>query len=218
MGSRVLAIAAVLAVTFAPRAAAQGSDMRAAAVAAHNPVPVASAADARRGFWYGGGVGAGAGSMRCSVCANEGDRGTAAYLRFGTTVTRAVLLGVEGTGWQRRADEGTRRLVALSGAAWWYPSPRHGYYVKGGVGVSRWRAWEADDAVVSQALAISVGAGYEVRVNPVLSVVPFVTILGSASGALWAETWEQDVSFRRDRLPASGHAVLVQLGIGITRH
>lgn len=84
--------------------------------------------------------------------------------------------------------------------------------------MSRWRAWEEDEAVVSQALAISVGAGYEVRVNPVLSVVPFVTVLGSASGALWAEAWEQDVSFRRDRLPASGHAVLVQVGIGITRH
>jgi hypothetical protein len=62
--------------------------------------------------------------MRCSVCANEDDRGTAAYMRFGTTVTRSLLLGIEGTGWQRSADAGTRRLVALSSAAWWHPSPQ----------------------------------------------------------------------------------------------
>jgi len=217
MRARVITILGVVALAAATDGTAQGA-MQVSTVAARTGALRSLASDAREGFWFGGGVGAGAGSMRCSVCADEGERGTAAYVRLGTTLTRSLLLGVEGTGWQRRADAGSRRLLALSGAAWWYPSPRHGYFVKGGVGVSRWRAWEDNDAVVSRALAISLGAGYEVRVNPVLSIVPFVTVLGSASGALWSESWEQDVSFRRDRLPASGHAVLVQLGVGLTRH
>jgi hypothetical protein len=218
MHARVIGIVAACGFAAATNGVGQSGALHRSDAGARSTASSGLASDARQGFWFGGGVGAGAGSMRCSVCANEADRGNAAYLRFGTTVTRSLLLGIEGTGWQRSAEAGTRRLVALSSAAWWYPSPQHGYYVKGGVGVSRWRAWEEDEAVVSQALAISVGAGYEVRVNPVLSVVPFVTVLGSASGALWAEAWEQDVSFRRDRLPASGHAVLVQIGIGITRH
>jgi hypothetical protein len=218
MGSRIFAITAAFAVTLASRGIAQGSAARASAVVAPNPVSVRSAADSRQGFWYGGGIGAGAGSMRCSVCADEEERGTAVHARLGTTVTRSLLFGVEGTGWQRGIEGGNRRLLAASGGVWWYPSPRHGYYVKGGVGVSRWRASEENEAVVSQALALNVGAGYEVRVNPVLSIVPYLNLLGSSSGALWFETWEDGVSFERQRLPASGHAVLLQLGVGLTRH
>ncbi len=182
------------------------------------PVAAGLPADARRGIWYGGGLGAGAGSLRCGICADEADGGTAGYLRVGATLTRALLLGVEGTGWQRSAGEGRRRLLALTGGAWWYPSERHGYYVRGGVGIARWRAWSEEEAVVTEALALTLGAGYEVRVNPSLSIVPFVAATGSADGALWLEERDGNVAFQRTRLPAGGHTLLVQIGIGLTRH
>jgi len=196
---------------------AQGGATRAAAALRGATVVLPLPADSRKGFWIGAGVGTGAGSMHCGICEHESEQGTAAYLRAGTTLNRKLLLGFEGSGWQRSGDAGKRRLLSLTAGAWWYPTERHGYYLRWGAGLSRWRAWQENDAVVSQALALVVGAGYEVRVNPGLSVVPYLNALGSSNGALWLESRDA-VSFERRKLPAGGHALLIQIGIGITRH
>lgn len=198
-------------------ALAQAGAIRAGSAVKSNTVAAEVPADARKGFWYGGGVGTGAGSMHCGICEHEREQGSSGYLRVGTTLNRKMLIGIEGSGWQRSADAGKRRLLSLTGGAWWYPNPRHGYYLHWGAGVSRWRASEEQQAVVSQAMALVVGAGYEVRLNPVLSIVPYLNALGSSSGALWLED-KSDVSFERRKLPTGGHAVLLQIGIGITRH
>ncbi len=71
--------------------------------------------------------------------------------------------------------------------------------------------------MVSQALALVLGAGYEVRLNPRLSVVPYLNAMGTSSGALWLET-RDEVSFARLKLPTGGHALLFQIGVGIPRH
>lgn len=197
---------------------AQGGALRAGAAARNaSALPGSLPADSRRGFWYGGGIGTGAGSMHCGICENEKERGTSGYFRAGTTLNRRFLVGLEGSGWQRTGEEGKRRLLSLTGGAWWYPSERHGYFVRWGAGVTRWRASQENEAVVSSALALVVGLGYEVRVNPKLSIVPYLNALGSSSGALWLET-RDDVSFERLKLPSGGHAVLLQVGLGITRH
>jgi hypothetical protein len=200
------------------RSAAQAGVIQAMNVSRSNPVAVHSPADARRGFWMGAGLGTASGSLHCSICNDESTRGTSGYLRAGTTLDRKFLLGVEAGGWQRHGDEGRRRVLALTAGAWWYPDERHGYFVRFGAGMSHWRAdGEENDAVTSRALALVVGVGYEVRVNPRLSIVPYLNALGSSSGTLWLET-RDDVSFERRKLPAGGHVLLVQLGVGITRH
>ena len=211
----LLALAGVL--VAAGSASAQAGAIGVGSMVKATSVSTKLPADAREGFWFGGGVGTGAGSMHCGICAHEREQGTSGYLRVGTTVNRKLLLGIEGSAWQRTADAGKRRLISLTGGAWWYPNPRHGYYLHWGAGVSRWRAWEAHQAVVSQAMALVAGAGYEVRLNPVLSVVPYINALGSSNGALWLEE-RTDVSFERRRLPSGGHALLFQIGFGITRH
>jgi hypothetical protein len=188
-----------------------------AGTAARRGILVGGPADARKGLWLGAGLGTGAGSLHCSICNHESEQGTSGYLRAGTTINRKMLLGVEGGAWQRSGDEGKRRLLTLTGGAWWYPTERHGYFLRFGAGVSRWRAWKDGDAVTSQAVALVVGTGYEVRVNPGLSVVPYLNALGTSSGALWLES-KDAVSFERRKLPAGGHALLFQLGLGITRH
>jgi hypothetical protein len=196
--------------------AAQGGALRAGAAArsaSATPLP----ADSRKGFWYGAGLGTGAGSMHCAICEHEREQGTSGYLRAGTTVNRKLLVGVQGSAWQRTSDAGRRRLVSLTGGAWWYPNIRHGYYLHWGAGVSRWKASQENDAVTSQAVALVVGVGYEVRVNPQLSIVPYLNALGSSSGSLWLEN-KDDVSFERRKLPSGGHALLFQIGLGITRH
>lgn len=208
-----LGVLAVLAAT----AHAQGGALRAGAAARSSSLTSPVPADSRQGFWMGAGVGTGAGSMRCGICEHEREQGTSAYLRAGTTVNRRLLLGVQGSGWQRTGGTGRRRLVSLTGGAWWYPNERHGYYVHGGAGVSRWRASEERDAVTSRAVALILGVGYEVRVNPRFSIVPYLNAVGSSKGALWLEN-KDDVSFERRKLPSGGHAVLLQIGLGITRH
>jgi len=166
-------------------------------------------ADARRGFWLGAGLGAGAGSRRCGICENERDRGTAGYLRGGITLNRKFLLGLEGSGWRRSGAEGRRRILAVTLGTWWYPSEHQGYFLRWGAGVSRWRASQDGAAAVSNALALIVGAGYEVRVNPGLSVVTYLNALGSSKGALGLES--------KDAV-SGGHSPLFQLGVGLTRH
>ena len=165
----------------------------------------------------GAGLGTAAGSMHCGICNTESTRGSTGYIRAGTTLNRKMLLGVEGSLWQRSGEDGKRRLASLTAGAWWYPNERHGYFLRWGAGLSRWKAWDEGDAVVSQALALVVGGGYEVRLNPRLSVVPYVNALGTSSGALWQES-RDDVSFERHKLPTGGHALLFQIGLGITRH
>lgn len=204
-------------VVAAGSAAAQGGAIRAGAVTKTAAAAVPGAADSRKGFWMGAGLGTGAGSMHCGICEHEREQGTSGYLRAGTTINRKLLLGVEASGWQRTGDTGKRRLVSLTGGFWWYPNERHGYYLHGGAGLSQWRASQDNDAVTSKAVALVAGVGYEVRVNPELSIVPFLNALGSSSGALWLEN-KDAVSFERRKLPSGGHALLFQIGLGITRH
>lgn len=213
----LLALGTVLAAT--SPLAAQGGAIRAGAAANKKAASLNSVlpADARQGFWFGAGLGTGAGSMHCGICEHEGEQGTSAYIRAGTTVNRKLLFGLETSGWQRTAEAGKRRMINLTAGAWWYPNEKHGYFFRFGAGVSRWRAWEDEDAVTSQAMALVLGTGYEVRVNPNLSIVPYLNALGSSSGALWLET-RDDVSFERRKLPSGGHAVLLQIGLGFTRH
>ena len=197
--------------------AAQAGVIQAGTIARSTGLPVNLPADGRRGFWIGAGLGTAAGSMHCSICNTENTLCTSGYRLAGTTLNPKILLGVEAGGWQRNGEEGTRRLTTLTAGAWWYPNERHGYFLRWGAGLSRWKAWDQEDAVVSQALALVLGAGYEVRLNPRLSVVPYVNAMGTSSGALWLET-RDEVSFERLKLPTGGHALLFQIGVGITRH
>ncbi|NOT07713.1 MAG: hypothetical protein HOP28_05825 [Gemmatimonadales bacterium] len=209
-------VAAGVTVGATPLAAQAGATRVGAATQRVTILPLP--ADGRRGFWLGAGIGPGNGSLHCGICNDERDRGTAGYIRLGTTLNRKLLVGVEGGAWQREGEEGKRRLLSLTAGGWWYPNERHGYFVRFGAGLTRWRAWDGgEDAVTSAAIGLIAGVGYEVRLNPALSIVPYVNALGTSSGALWLES-RDDVSFERRRLPAGGHALLIQIGVGITRH
>ncbi len=182
----------------------------------------ASPASARQGMWVSAGVGAGDANLHCRICAGEQPtRGTSGYLRVGTTVSPSFLVGAEANGWMRSDQDGRQRVLALTGNAYWYPNPRHGYYLKGGFGISRYRYSERENdvttALTSAGLAGQVGAGYEVRVNPRTSVVPYVNLIGSARGRLATER-DDGTHFDRDRLSTGAHLLFVQIGLGVTWH
>lgn len=189
-------------------------------------IPADAPMYARQGTWFGVGLGAGSTSLHCQICDNAevGSRGTSGYLRVGTTINGRFLVGAELNGWMRSAEAGNQRVLALTGDGYWYPNPRHGYYFKGGFGFSRYKQWNTDDnnAEVKTGIATGgftgqVGAGYEVRVNPRMSFVPFVNLIGTARGALYTER-SDDTSFERNRLPNRANVLFLQLGMGLTWH
>lgn len=173
--------------------------------------------DVRQGFWFGGGLGAGSGGLHCTICTGDQEGGTAAHLRAGTTINRRLLLGVEATGWRKGVEDGSRRVVALTANGYWYPNRRHGYFLKGGVGLSRYTSRVDQEYLTAKALALHAGVGYEVRLNPALSIAPFLSVLGSSRGDLWLEQ-RAPGSVDRNRLSVSANTVLIHLGIGLTRH
>src|SRR5262249_48278596 len=116
-----------------------------------------------------------------------------------------------------------QRVIALTGNGYYYPDPVHPYYLKGGLGVTRYRQ-RSDNQNRTESSGVSaggltgqVGAGYEFRVNPRMSFVPYPNLIGTAKGALYTES-ETDTSFERNKLPTGAHVLLVQLGIGVTWH
>jgi hypothetical protein len=98
----------------------------------------AQQAQTRQGFWIGGGMGYGSMGLGCSSCAGVGREGSVTgYFKLGGTLRQNILLGVEMNGWTKSAGTGRVTMGNFSGAAYWYPMPAQGLFLKGGAGYSR---------------------------------------------------------------------------------
>ncbi len=189
------------------------------------PVPADAPIYARQGTWVGAGLGAGAAMLECQICDGEqGSRGTSGYLRVGTTVNGRLLVGAEANAWMRTDETGHQRVVSLTGNGYWYPNPRHGYFFKGGFGISRYKQWSEDDNNEDLTTGLSaggftgnVGTGYEIRVNPRMSFVPYLNLVASAGGTLSTER-DDGTNYERNKLPNKANVLLLQLGLGVTWH
>jgi hypothetical protein len=179
--------------------------------------------NARQGFWVSFGLGNGWAETACTSTAGtdcstpsiSDDRftGVSGYVRLGGTVSRSLLLGFETNGWLHSKgglDEsiGFGSLVAL-----WYPSATGALYLKVGLGGMTYRAKNGVDEFTTNAPSASVGVGFEVRVGRNLSLVPYVTALGSSAVAR--------LHFDGVSIPTTGENTdinLFQLGLGVTWH
>lgn len=227
MTRTTLVLVTGLAIAGSPRVAAQAP--KAAVQVAPKPakaIPADAPIYGRQGTWFGFGLGAGSTTLHCQICDNSeaGNRGTSGYVRAGTTINGRLLLGAEINGWMRSDEAGHQRVLTLTGDGYWYPNPRHGYYFKGGFGISRYKQWATDDnnqdittGLSTGGLTGQVGAGYEVRVNPKMSFVPFVNLIGTARGTLSTEA-NDGTHFERNRLPNKANVLFLQLGMGLTWH
>lgn len=163
----------------------------------------------RHGIWLGAGVGMGSARLDCTICKAGRDGGGSGYLRIGTTITPRLLIGAEATAWYH-SDSGVDFLLgSVQAVLLMYPMRASGFYIKTGLGVSQYSAKDSQNKVSSQALAGSIGIGYEVRAGRTLSLVPFANFLGT-SGA--------DVRFNDSVADLSAHTSLIQVGVGITLH
>jgi hypothetical protein len=160
---------------------------------------VAQQEQTRQGFWIGGGLGYGSLGISCTGCADVGRTGSASgYFKLGGTLRQNILLGVEMNGWTKSEGAGRISMGNLSGAAYWYPMPTQGLFIKGGAGYSNLRA---DDGVTSAndgGFGVLAGVGYDIRAGRKLSITPVANwYRGGFNG---------------------GSANVLDIGLGITSH
>lgn len=151
---------------------------------------------ARQGFWFNAGLGAG--SLGCADC---GDRvnSLSGNLSIGGTISPRFLLGAGTTGWTKSEDGVTLSAGTLDARVRFYPSATGGFFLTGGLGLGTVRAtvpvFGTDSEIGVGAL---VGLGYDIRVSRNVSITPYFNGFGVNTSNV-----DANVS---------------QIGIGITTH
>jgi hypothetical protein len=159
----------------------------------------AQQAQARQGFWVGGGMGYGSLGLSCSGCADVGrEGGLSGYAKLGGTLRQNILLGVEMNGWTKSEAGGRVTMGNFSGAAYWYPMPTQGLFIKAGAGYSMLSVDDGVSTADDSGFGVLGGVGYDVRVGRNLSITPV---------ANWFRGGFDGLSTN-----------VLQLGLGVTSH
>jgi hypothetical protein len=173
----------------------------------------------RQGFWIGAGVGDGSARIDCNdFCGSGRVSGVSGYIRLGGTLSPHFLVGAETNGWVNSAGFGTDAIWVASAVVLWYPSRTGASYLKVGLGGMRYgtsNGGVADITTVSaEAPSATLGAGYEVRVGPRVSLVPWINVLASSRVRL-----DYHLGFiMPPPSPPDVRINVVQAGLGLTWH
>lgn len=171
----------------------------------------------RQGFWYGFGFGAGSGKLHCEICNDQSGTDLTASIRAGTTLSESWLLGIEVDGWTNSQEIATRRSWSVSAVALWYPWPTQGAYLKGGLGITGYRASDAVDVISTTQPGGMVGIGYEWRVGKKSSINPYINYQVSLAGDLQFEHTE-DNTVTTATIATDASVTSVQFGIALVIH
>jgi len=166
----------------------------------------------RHGFWIGFGFGYGSASLSCgSGCAfndaAKGGGGTG-FLKLGGTLSPKVLLGGDITVWVKDVSGTTESAGNVSFAAYFYPAPASGFFLKGGAGFGSFMLRDGGSAEAN-GVGLVAGLGYDIRVGRNISITPVGNFYFGSDGDL------------KDSgtvlIPSVKHTVF-DLGLGITFH
>jgi hypothetical protein len=159
----------------------------------------AQQAQTRQGFWVGGGMGYGTMGLSCDNCDGLGrEGGMSGYAKLGGTLSQNILLGVEMNGWTKSQAGARVTMGNFSGAAYWYPMPTQGLFIKAGAGYSVLSADDGTGAVDDSGFGLLGGVGYDVRVGRNLSITPVANYFRGGFDGISAN--------------------VLQLGVGVTSH
>jgi opacity protein-like surface antigen len=137
----------------------------------------------RGGLYLTGGIGDGLEQYRYHDLTGYTDwlSSPAAVLRIGGTPNRNVRVGGELFGWWNSAyntdlqENTTETFTAALLDAQLYPSPRAGFYVKGGLGFGRsGTSFELERSIGKTGFVWSAGAGYDIPLSRSVSIAPTV--------------------------------------------
>lgn len=177
---------------------------------AHPPHLSAQAAEGpaapRSGAWLGLGVGLGSSSLSCQICVSDRRSGTSAMLKAGFTLSPSIRLGAEAAGWAR-FDDVDQLLWTLTPAAYFYPSPRRGLFLKAGPSVSFFSARDDDTEVGTTSFGLQLGVGYEFPVSTSAQLAPYLDFTATSFGSL--TSGEQEIT-------GGAGVTLIHLGVGVT--
>ena len=124
----------------------------------------------RQGFWIGFGLGYGTLGFSCDGgCASDRTGSFSGYLKMGGTISPKLLLGGESSGWTKSEFGTTMTAGNASLAAYFYPMPAGGLFVKGGLGLSSLQISGAD---AETGFGMTLGTGYDVRIGTNFSITP----------------------------------------------
>ncbi len=142
----------------------------------------------RDGFWAALGLGYGANSMSCGGgCAFTPDaKGGAitASVKMGGTPKSSLRLGGEINVWVKNVAGLTETVGNISGAAYFYPAPRGGFFVKGGLGLASFHLTQANSSLSADGVGLLTGVGYDVRLSQKVSLTPVANVFVGSDGDL----------------------------------
>jgi hypothetical protein len=168
-------------------------------------VPLGAAESAGGGTWLSAGAGGGWARVNCSICRTDRFAGPSVAVRVGTTLRPGLLISAEVDGWTRSNDDVRSMLVAGSGAAWIYPDPDRGFFLKAGAGLVH---YGLDEDAGTNLLGLMLGAGYEMAIGERLSITNSIGLIASSFGSIVSDDGvvAEDVSVS-----------VIHFGIALTR-
>ena len=129
-------------------------------------------------------------------------------LRGGITQSRTLDLGLEINGWHQSQEGVDRWHGTFSLMAYFFPGPVRRLSLNGGLGITLYRASDAENAFTSTSFGPQFGAGYEIPIGRGLTLTPQLDVVAGGLG---------DLEFNGEGL-GSGNLQLIKLGIGLTWH
>jgi len=130
----------------------------------------------RKGFWIGFGLGYGSYGISCDGCSGLGRESSyTGHLRMGGTLSPHLLLGGEIDGWSKSESGSTLSAGNVTLNASYYPQPAGGFFLNGGIGLSRVEASGGGSSSGETGPGVTVGAGYDLRVGTNVSVTPLAS-------------------------------------------
>lgn len=166
----------------------------------------------REGFWIGFGFGHGSADLKSptldSLGATGREGGATGFVKLGGTLSKSVLLGGEVNAWVKSESGVTFTVGNVSAAAYFYPAPQTGFFVKGGVGYGSTRFSNSRPATAS-GFGFLAGVGYDVRVGANISLTPVANFYFGSDG---------DMTENGTKVISSLKHNVFDFGLGITFH
>jgi len=170
---------------------------------------------AHRGLWGGFGIG---GGVNLTDTFDGGSLwGLSGYGRIGGTLNQRVLLGAESSGWIGSRDGVDYSRGNLSALLLFYPSPRGGLYLKGGLGFSYVTTSISSSTTIDGVFyfnsvseskggfGATAGVGYDVRLGRNIYLVPaidwYLQAVGSENSSVFGN------------LPGTNNQISFSLGL-----
>ncbi len=162
-----------------------------------------------RGPWLGAGIGTASAQVNCDLCASDRNGGLSGYLAGGLRVAPNLHAGLELGAWFDNTDGVSQRMMLYGASLWWHPQRDAQWFLKGGLGLMRYRAGTDDpddDPLTAGTAALQLGGGYDFRMGPKVWLSPFANLIVTSSGNLTTgNTLVTDASFS-----------MLQVGAGVT--